>query len=237
MDNSQRRALPPRLTSFIPRIASGPTLQARLMNAILDLLSPPCCALCSRTIPTKGLCEHCAESLPRRFWTPSAKTTHVDQILCLGDYALTPGRLVRLAKYGRREDVAQIVARSLAEACGPQTQGSDVVVPVPQHWQKNLSRGFSPVEITARAVANKLQRPLSKSHRRGRGKRLASVPSHQRSTIAASQFSARKLHPRACILLVDDVYTTGATASACARILKTGGAKEVRLLVAASPLI
>lgn len=207
------------------------------MLEILDLLSPPSCVLCRQTTAKKGLCEHCTESLPCRLWSPSITTTHLDEVLCLGDYTLTPGRLVRLAKYGCREDVAQIIAKALADACCSEEQKCDVVIPVPQSWQKNLSRGFSPVEIMARTVAKKLRKPLSKSLRRSRGKRLANVPSHRRRAIAASQFSARKTHPRDRILLVDDVFTTGATASTCAEILKAGGAQKVTLVTAASPLI
>ena len=207
------------------------------MNALLDLLSPPCCALCNQRIPLGSLCEHCEESLPKRLWAPTVKTPYVDKVLCLGDYALSPGRLVRLAKYGCREDVAQILASALAGACSHHNLGIDAVVPVPQNWLNNLTRGFSLVDIMGRHVAKTLGSPLSKSLQRSRGQRLAGVPPHRRRAIAMSQFSARKTHPRASILLVDDVFTTGATASVCAKILKSGGAKEVLLLAAASPQI
>ena len=112
----------------------------------------------------------------------------------------------------------------------------DVVVPVPMHWRKSLDRGFNQSELLARELARKRNLPLAKALRRKRaGSVQASLSSAERRRNVAGVFevrSAKDIHNQR-ILLIDDVMTTGATASAWASVLKRAGAKSVTLLTVA----
>ncbi len=112
----------------------------------------------------------------------------------------------------------------------------DLVVPVPLHWRKSLERGFNQSELLARELARRRNLPLAKALRRKRaGSVQASLSLAERRRNVAGVFEVRSKRDiqNKRILLIDDVMTTGATASACATVLKRAGAKSVTLLTVA----
>jgi ComF family protein len=116
----------------------------------------------------------------------------------------------------------------------------DAVVPVPLYWRKRWSRGFNQAELLARHVAKHRGIPLLNALRRKRATATqAGLASAGRRRNVAGAFVMRartKPDPRIAgkkILLIDDVMTTGATASACASVLKRGGAQSISLLTLA----
>lgn len=111
-------------------------------------------------------------------------------------------------------------------------EGADVLVPVPLHYMRLLSRGFNQARDLARGVGL----PVAPALRRIRQtSSQADLPAGRRQANVRGAF---RLTRRAsvngqCVVLVDDVSTTGATLDACARVLLHGGAREVRALIAA----
>ena len=112
----------------------------------------------------------------------------------------------------------------------------DVIVPVPLHWRRRWRRGFNQAELLAREVAGRRGIPLVEALQR----RKATVSQAGLTSAGRRRNIAAAFQPHAGvdltgkrILLIDDVMTTGATASACARELKKAGAKTVSLLTLA----
>lgn len=134
---------------------------------------------------------------------------------------------------------AELLRAGRAEGRGgrPRSGPQDVaLVAVPAHPARRRSRGFDPAELLARALARRTGLPLVAALRR------RAVPSRQlgadRETRRAAGrlgFEARGPAPRRAIL-VDDVHTTGATLSACARALKQAGCQRVVALTWARTL-
>ncbi len=112
----------------------------------------------------------------------------------------------------------------------------DVIVPVPLHRNRLLKRGFNQATELARVLAGKLGRPMSAD---GLIRTRNTVPQtrlghRERQANIKDAFAAdpARVGDRS-VLLVDDVYTTGATLRECARTLKRAGARPVQVLVLA----
>jgi ComF family protein len=110
--------------------------------------------------------------------------------------------------------------------------GADAAVPVPLHPLRRLFRGFN----QAADLAQGLEIPIVHALRRTRNTgSQADLPAARRHANVRGAFRlARGANIRGrCIVLVDDVSTTGATLEACARTLVDGGARDVRALIVA----
>jgi len=140
------------------------------------------------------------------------------------------------AKDGHRPEILGALAGQLAAAVtvARLTDGLDGIVPVPSSWLAYCRRGFSPANELAHELAGATGVPLLRGVLRRRGlwgspvKRLGA---RERWSGAGGSFVHRRAVAGLRILLVDDVLTTGATASACAAALRSAGAVEVRVAV------
>jgi ComF family protein len=158
-----------------------------------------------------------------------------DAAYSYGSYEGSLRDLVHLFKYGRVRSLRKPLGRMLSLAL-PREEQVDLVVPVPMHWFRKWKRGFNQAELLARVVARRTGVPVARSLKRGRSTlSQAGLTLSQRRDNLTGVFrvSARNRIEGRRVLLVDDVFTTGATASACAAALKRAGARSVVLLTLA----
>jgi ComF family protein len=143
---------------------------------------------------------------------------------------------ILLAKHGRRLSLLRQLARLLAESA-PQylsLRQWDGLVPVPLHWVRRWRRGFNQAEILAQAVGYDHGLPvLGRALRRVRATPLQHGDFDTRRRNVRDSFAIRRDVMGRRLLLVDDVFTTGATANACAGVLLEAGAAEVGVLTLA----
>jgi ComF family protein len=151
-----------------------------------------------------------------------------------GDIA---ARIAIRLKHGRRPGLAETIARQIERLAPDGGDGGDVLVtPVPLQRWRIWSRGFNQSALIARALARRrgLTLALDLVERRKATPMLRGLGRAQRARAVRGVFAVADRHRPALkgrrILLIDDVYTTGATANACAAALKRAGAAEVRLL-------
>ena len=161
--------------------------------------------------------------------------TDFDAAYSYGAYEGKLRDIIHLLKYQRIEPLAKPLANLLIKAL-PLDQRFDCIVPIPIHWMRRISRGFNQAELIAKPLAHYMSVPIVKALRRKNYRApQVGLTNAQRRENVRGVFYVRKpeqvdgLH----ILLVDDVFTTGATASACAKALKKAGAKHVSLLTLA----
>ena len=188
------------------------------------------CAVCNTPfvnaypLDNRGVCAACRSGL-RGF----------DRAASFGLYEGPLRSLIHLYKYSGMKPLARPLAAFLERAM-PIDQSFDAVVPVPLHWRKRWERGFNQADLLACYVARRRGVPVLRALRRKRATAvqagLASAGRRRNvagafALIADAQIANRK------ILLIDDVMTTGATASACASVLKRGGARSVSLVTLA----
>jgi ComF family protein len=120
----------------------------------------------------------------------------------------------------------------MQQRCGAVLAGADVIVPVPLHIFRRFGRGFNQADDLSAALGL----PISRALRRSRHTSIqADLPAaaRQANVKGAFRLVTRDTVQGACVVLVDDVSTTGATLEACAQALKHGGAREVRAVIAA----
>jgi ComF family protein len=173
------------------------------------------------------MCVSCAQC---------ADLISLDVARSYGKYGGELGALLRHYKYRGDRSLAYGVARLMGQTLANDWHCSewDAVVAVPMHPARIRERGFDHMELVGRLLAKQVGLPFSKVL----SKRLASRPQaglaeKQRRRNVRRTFALRGPVSARRILLLDDIFTTGATANECARILKKAGVLRVGVLTAA----
>ncbi len=163
----------------------------------------------------------------------------VDRGRSAGEYEGSLRHIIHAFKYDRHRTLAVPLGRMMVDAGSALLQDADGVVPVPLHPWRHCRRGFN----QAADLASRLGPPVLKALWRHRmtspqtglvaAARRRNVDNAFRiSPLLTMQQIAQGIGGRT-LVLVDDVKTTGATLDACARVLKSAGAREVRALTVA----
>jgi ComF family protein len=144
-------------------------------------------------------------------------------------------QLIHLFKYAKIESLAEPLSRLLFQAL-PLDRNFDAVIAMPMHWRKQWERGFNQAELLARPVARRFGLKLWTNLRRRRyTQSQAGLTETERRANLKNSFALRKPGQAAGkrFLLIDDVFTTGATLRAAAAVLKSAGAAHVSALTLA----
>jgi ComF family protein len=158
-----------------------------------------------------------------------------DTVYTFGSYEHTLRELIHLFKYSQIRPLAGPLGALIARAI-PREHRFDLIVPMPLHWKKRWSRGYNQSELLAKEIARRWGVPVGNIVRRVKPTApQAGLSNSKRRLNVRGAFRMRK---RANVkglrmLLIDDVLTTGATASACASVLKRAGASHVAVAVVA----
>jgi ComF family protein len=220
----------------------------------------PVCQECLDAMPATegGVCAVCGE----RLFSPYAVTGAPGEPRCglcrrveppfaraaaYGSYESGLRELIHLLKYGGVRPAANVLGRMLAEAIAtlePEFRADSLaVIPVPLHRSKLRQRGFNQAELIARA-AMKLSGPggrlrlCTTLERKRETASQIGLTSHQRRENLRGAFgvSQPELVKGREVLIVDDIYTTGATVSECAKVLRRAGATKVWVATVARTL-
>lgn len=211
-----------------------------MLSTLLEAWSPSVCMSCRRPTAASSLaafCRLCAtlvEPFPGKI--PSA----VGSIRAAFVYGGPIRDAVLALKHSGHFEYAPRLAALMTDALGWPDPKPDLVVPVPVHWTKLLSRGYNQAALLAAATAKLLKTPFSCGvlvRTRNTGSQ-AGLDAAQRDANVAWAFAVRRsqLLKGRVVLLVDDVVASGATARRCMETITAAGAGFVHSwAVAGSP--
>jgi len=210
-------------------------LNRQVFNTISGWLVPGACVLCSGVAVARGaLCGGCRRllfnALPQRCLCPVCGGVEVPGLCsCRRDgppvrsllqYRPVGSRLVQALKFGKRPEVAELLAALLVS--GFERPEADCICWVPLHLSRRRKRGYDQAELIARFLGKRYGLP-------GRGvlKRVRKTAPQARSGVVerGSNVAAAFAAAPGCgrVLLIDDVVTTGATVLACVAALEEQG--------------
>lgn len=193
----------------------------------LEFLGEPCCAVCALPFDygegSERVCAGCAAHPPR-----------FDRMRAAVAYGDIPREVALKLKYGGRPGVAETMARLMARHLDG--EGEPLLVPVPLHRWRIWRRGYNQSALVATALgkAAGAEVRLDLIRRVRATPPLKAMPPKARHDALRGAFrveAERKPEAKGRrIVLIDDVYTSGATANGCARALKRAGAARVDVL-------
>jgi ComF family protein len=195
----------------------------------LTFLGDPCCARCGLPFPygdSLALCGGCLAEPPR-----------FDRLRAAVAYGEIARKVVLKLKYSGRPGLAETLARFMLRHL-PEVEGGEraLLVPVPLHRWRIWKRGYNQAALIASALAKRsglavapdiLRRTRATPPLKGLGRRERALA--VRGAFEVTEEGRKTLAGRH-VVLVDDVFTSGATAGACAQALKRGGAQSVAIL-------
>ncbi len=232
------------------------TNPANFLRPLLDLVLPERCPSCGIItpmggdfcaacwaqlyFPTEPWCATCAAPLPfleaegQQCLTCIARAPVHDGIRTVTAYDNISRQVALKLKYGGKIGLAKLIARHMIRHLPANRKGL-IITPVPLHWTRLWARSFNQSALIGSALAGQsgLRHIPDMLVRRRRTPLLKEMSAANRRKIVGNAFA---LNPRyssqikgARLLLIDDVYTSGATSDACIRALKKAGADWVQL--------
>lgn len=205
------------------------------LNQILDLLFPPRCVFCGKVLGSgeHGICPACQRTLP---WLLEEEAEQSGEFYakCASPlrYQDTVRDSIHRYKFKGVRGYAQIYGRLVAQCIRDHLQGEyDLITWVPLSARRLKERGYDQAFLLAQACAMEMDAVAVETLRKVRNTGAQSGLAHDEARWANVLEAYEPVDPELVegrrVLMIDDVITTGATMSECARVLRAAGASDV----------
>ncbi len=196
----------------------------------VEKVTDPYCLKCGKKI--------CDDS--RQYCTDCQKKEHIyTQGRAAFVYDRHMKKSIAAFKYGGRREYGKYYSGEIVKKYGEwiDSIGAQCLIPVPIHRERYRKRGYNQAKVIADEIGNMTKLPVIDDYiERGKNtEALKNLNEAQRKLCLKDAFfisEASKLlyHDLRCVILVDDIYTTGSTIDECARVLKKTGVKKIYFL-------
>lgn len=233
-------------------------------EALLQLIFPQSiyCICCGIVIDTKtryGLCDVCRRNI---LWNEGLTCMkcgkhlsreikeklcgdcrrnfrHFDRGFSVATYSLLERHIISELKFNGKSYIGNNIAEILYDKIVTLNFDFDVIIPIPIHRSKNRKRGFNQSEVIAVELGKLCDRPVLKRSlcKIAKTKPMKELRGYERKANIQGSIAVGRQSQQVAdktVLLVDDIYTTGATADECSRVLKGAGAAKVYVISFAS---
>ncbi|PSN20416.1 ComF family protein, partial [filamentous cyanobacterium CCP5] len=204
------------------------------ISGLLQIFLTTPCSLCG-TASSQGLCVSCQNQI-RRCRLSSNRVASPLPVLAWGAYQGPLRQAISTLKYQQKPSIAEFLGTELSTLWFQGKQRPPVVVPIPLHPERLQQRGFNQAELIARRFC----RATGLRHcPDGLVRIRATTAQHSLNAIQRRQNLegafrlAMEIPAQASVLLLDDIYTSGATAQAAAAVFSHHGIQVVGVAVVA----
>lgn len=221
-------------------------ISIQISSRILDIFFPKRCVCCHKfgyflcldcakniELIKTDICPECGKISEKAKYCPNCKKklkTRLKGVLIAANYDSQPVKeMIHNLKYNGLIEISELLGELLYQKLMPLDLPDCLIVPVPLHRKRQNFRGFNQSELIARYIAKKLGLNFADCIRRVRDTKpqVALKREERRKNVVGSFYCNGDSIIGKNIILVDDVTTTGATLSECAKALKEAGAKRI----------
>ncbi|MBU0672135.1 MAG: ComF family protein [Candidatus Margulisbacteria bacterium] len=199
-----------------------------MWDSILNLIFPPRCEVC-KSDSKEALCQTCFQDI--KFMKPHLGIYSI----AVYDGALRTAihRFKFKGKKRLAEPLGIIMVKYLSQAPMLEMKEIDVIIPVPLHKKRLRQRGFNQAELLGNVLSRYYGTSLvSALERVNNTQAQFDLPRQERFNNITGAFKvvdSQSVYNKR-VLLLDDIYTTGATIAECSKVLKIAGAKRVEVM-------
>lgn len=237
----------------------GGRILKEVLKKALDIFYPRRCVICDRvlSLEQKFLCRECEMVLQytgENYCLKCGRTVREEEEYCPAcqgkEYAFESGRSLFLYdavlresiarfKYHGRQEYAAFYANAMYRELGDWIRAlqPDALIPVPIHKKRYQKRGYNQAEVLAKELGKCMDIPVLSDYlvRVKNTLPQKELSKRERLENLSGAFSVRRgggeLYKKLnCVIIVDDIYTTGSTIEMCARILKEEGIRSIHFL-------
>lgn len=234
----------------------------KLLNFILDIIFPQKCYLCEEISETKGICHACWKKIN---WISEPKCKicgypfileidnvcgkclqekpYFDKAISVFEYNDFSKKLIVMFKHYDLTNLMEQIANMMYGVSEQEIKNSHAIIPVPISFYKRIRRKYNQSELIAQKISQlsgiKYEPRILIKQKNTQDQEELSAQKRKRNLIGAFSLNKHafdKINGKK-VVLVDDVFTTGATANECSKILKKNGAVSITLITLARVLI
>jgi len=211
-----------------------------MLEFVLDFLFPPVCSVCGK-LDKNWLCLNCKKRVERleKSTVINIENKAYEKLLYIFKYDSLIRKLILKYKFSNQAYLNNFFSNVIlgnSKNC-ELLKKYDLIIPVPMHKKKMQKRGYNQTELITQKLSKFLEIPTrndilikvvnTTTQSKLSGKARKSNIQH--AFLVENDWNVDNRN----IILLDDIYTTGATSEECARILKDSGAKEILVVALA----
>lgn len=205
-----------------------------MYKEIIDFLFPDYCGFCNRKIYKRYTCEICLNILEYyrgKVCFTNSEQTYYDKLVCAFPYEGLPKSKMLQFKFDGKKYISRSFGEILYLKLNKYNIDANLIVSVPISSKRCFERGYNQSEYIAKYMAELSKIKLEKNvlAKTKENRRQSELMANERIENVRNVFEVKKkeLIKGKKIILVDDIYTTGATINECSKVLKEAGASEV----------
>lgn len=207
---------------------------------MLSIFFPKVCGICKKKINQKYTCEKCSNILQytmKKELCVRNINSYVDKLISLFLYKDLIRDALLEFKFNGKAYISNTFAELMCNAIMKNSISGDLIIPVPIHRKRYKVRGYNQSELLSKFIAKRLKIKYGKKIllkvKNNLAQSTLDMISRQKNVMNVYKINSKSNMKGKKIILVDDIYTTGATVNECAKILKQNGVQEVVVITVA----